>query len=88
MDGNIIVSRLNEHLLQKISSTTKGSYHRLESVNESANAIASQINAMEAKGFTAGGNIDYMNYFPLLIALALLLLVAEIFIPERKRVVA
>ncbi len=84
MDGNIIVSRLNENLLQKISSTTKGSYHRLENVNESTKLIASQVNSMEAKGFSAGGNVDYFNYFPLLIALTLLLLIAEIFIPERK----
>lgn len=88
MDGNIIVSRLNEQLLQKISSSTKGSYHRLESVNESANGVASQINAMESKGFTAGGNTDYVNYFPLLIALTLVLLVAEVFIPETRKVLA
>lgn len=88
MDGNIIVSRLNEQLLQKISSATKGSYQRLERINESANGVASQINAMEAKGFTAGGNIDYINCFPVLIALALVLLVAEVFIPERKKVLA
>ena len=85
MDGNIVVSKLNENLLQQISSATKGSYHRLENVNESSDAIASQINSMETKGFTAGGKIDYTSYFPVLIALALLLLVVEVFIPERKR---
>lgn len=84
LEGNIIVSRLNEALLQKISSVTKGSYHRLESVNEASGAIANEINSMEKKGFSAGGNIAYINYFPLLITLGLLLLIAEIFIPERK----
>ncbi len=88
MNGNIIVSRLNENLLQQISSVTQGSYHRLENTNEVSNNIASQINSMEAKGFSAGGNIDYINFFPLLIALALLLLIAETFIPERKRILA
>lgn len=84
LEGNIIVSKLNEILLQKISSVTRGSYHRLESVNETSNTIANEINSMEKKGFSAGGNIEYVNYFPLLIALGLLLLIAEIFIPERK----
>lgn len=84
LEGNIIVSKLNEELLQKISSVTKGSYHRLENVNETSNAVAAEINSMEKKGFTAGGNIDYVNYFPVLIAAALLLLVIEIFTPERK----
>jgi Ca-activated chloride channel homolog len=88
LEGNIIISKLNEGLLQKISSATKGTYHRLENVNESANSIAAQINSMEKKGFTAGGNIEYANYFPFLIAIAVLLLVTEIFIPERKMSVA
>jgi Ca-activated chloride channel family protein len=84
LDGNIIVSKLNESLLQQISSATKGTYHRLENVNATSAALADEINAMEKKGFTAGSSIDYINYFPVLIALALFLLVAEIFIPERK----
>jgi len=84
MEGNIIVSKLNENLLQKISSVTKGSYHRLESVNEVSDAVATEINSMEKKGISAGGNNDYINYFPLLIAFALLLLVGEVFISERK----
>jgi Ca-activated chloride channel homolog len=88
LEGNIIVSKLNEGLLQKISSITMGTYHRLENVNESSNAIAAQINSMEKKGFSAGGNIEYVNYFPFLIAIAFLLLLAEIFIPERKMSVA
>jgi Ca-activated chloride channel family protein len=88
LDGNIIVSKLNEGLLQKISLTTKGTYHRLENVSETANSVAGQINSMEKKGFSAGGNIDYMNFFPLLIALALVLLIAEVFIPESKMSVA
>jgi Ca-activated chloride channel homolog len=88
VEGNIIVSKLNEGLLQKISSATKGTYHRLENVNESANSIAAQINSMEKKGFISGGSVDYINYFPLLIAVALLLLIIEVFIPERKMSVA
>ena len=84
LDGNIIVSKLNEELLQKISSVTKGSYHRLNSVNETADAVAAEINSMEKKGFSAGGNVEYTSYFPAFIAVALFLLVIEIFIPERK----
>lgn len=88
MDGNIIVSKLNETLLQKISATAKGTYHRLDNVGETASSVAGQINAMEKKGFSAGGNVAYMNFFPLLIALSLVLLVTEVFIPERKMSIA
>lgn len=84
LEGNIIVSKLNEELLRKIAAETKGSYHRLEDVNDVAESLSATVNAMEKKGFTAGGNIRYFNFFPILIAVALLLLIAEIFIPERK----
>jgi len=87
-EGNIIVSKLNESLLQKISSITKGTYHRLDNVNETAASVAGQINTMEKKGFSASSNIGYLNFFPLLIAVALILLIIEIFIPERKMSVA
>ena len=88
LEGNIIVSKLNESLLLKVATVTKGTYHRLDNVTQTADAIAGEINSMEKKGFSARGNIEYFNYFPLLIAIALLLLLAEVFIPERKMSVA
>ena len=84
MDGNIVVSKLNEELLLKIAFITKGGYARLEDISDVSAALAAQVNAMEKKGFAAGGRVEYENYFPLFIALALLLLIAEHFIPERK----
>lgn len=88
IEGNIIISKLNETLLQKISASTKGSYNRLEDVNQTAAIIASHINNMEKKGFEAGGEIEYELYFPFILGFAVLLLIAENFIPERKRSVA
>jgi Ca-activated chloride channel family protein len=88
LDGNIIVSKLNEQLLQKISSATKGSYHRLEDVNSTTSAIAANINNMEKKGFAAGGIVEYKSYFPVFLAIAVLLLIVENFIPERRKALA
>lgn len=88
LEGNIIVSKLNEQLLQQIASATKGTYHRLEDVNLVSGQLASEINTMEKKGFSAAGNIEYVNFFPVLIGITLLLLIAEIFIPERKLKIA
>lgn len=88
LEGNVIVSKLNEELLQKIASTTKGSYSRLENVSQTAAIIASQINNMEKKGFEAGAEIEYELYFPFILGLAVLLLLAENFIPERKKAIA
>ncbi len=84
IEGNIIISKLNEDLLRKIASETKGNYFRLQDVNGTSAEVASQLNSMEKKGFAAGGKLEYASFFPFFIALALVLLVTEVFIPERK----
>lgn len=85
LDGNIVVSKLNESLLQKVATATNGSYQRLDDVEASAASLAARINAMEKKGFTTAGKLTYNSFFPILIALALILLVLEVFIPERRK---
>ncbi|HEX6915152.1 MAG TPA: VWA domain-containing protein, partial [Chitinophagaceae bacterium] len=87
-DGNIIVTKLNEQLLQEIASVTRGSYHRLENINEASAAIATSLNSMEKTGYNAGGGTEYRNFFPVIIAVVFVLLVLEIFISERKPVPA
>jgi len=83
-EGNVVVSKLNEKLLQQISSVTKGTYHRLDDVSATAASIAQQINGMEKKGINTAGKLEYYNYFPLLLAILVVLLLLEPFIPERK----
>lgn len=88
IEGNIIVSRLNEQLLQDIASSTKGSYQRLEQADASAAVLSAAIGEMETKGIAFVGSMQYTNYFPWFIAFAVLLLLLEIFIPERKTRIA
>lgn len=88
IEGNVVVSRLNEELLQKIAAATKGSYQRLETAEPSAAALAATIGGMETRGIAFVGSMQYTNYFPWFIGLAVLLLLLEIFIPERKTRIA
>jgi Ca-activated chloride channel family protein len=88
MDGNIVVSKLNEELLRKIAFVTKGGYQRLDNTSDATTALAAQLNGMEKKKFAVAGKIGYTNFFPFFIGFALLFLIAEHFIPERKRRVA
>lgn len=87
-EGNIIVSKLNEALLQGVAQATTGTYHHLTDVTASANAIAREINGMEKKGLASIAGATYTNSFPWLIALALLLLLVEIIISERRKKIA
>ncbi|MGF7231435.1 VWA domain-containing protein [Arachidicoccus sp.] len=86
-DGNTVISKLNEKELQNIASSTGGSYLLLNNDATAVKTITSKINAIEKKLIVSGkvGNRQYFYYFPYLIALVLLLLVIELFIPERKK---
>lgn len=86
-DGNTVISKLNEKELQNIASSTGGTYLLLNNDATAVKTITSKINAIEKKLIVSGkvGNRQYFYYFPYLIALVLLLLVIELFIPERKK---
>lgn len=86
-DGNTVISKLNEKELKDIASGTGGSYVLLNNDASAINNITGKINAMEKKLIISGkvGSRQYFYYFPYLIAIVVLLLVIELFIPERKK---
>lgn len=86
-DGNTVISKLNEKELKDIAAGTGGSYLLLNNDASAINNITGKINNMEKKLIVSGkvGNRQYFYYFPFLIAFVLLLLVIELFIPERKK---
>ncbi len=86
-DGNTVISKLNEKELKDIAAGTGGSYLLLNNDASAINNITGKINNMEKKLIVSGkvGNRQYFYYFPFLIAIVLLLLVIELFIPERKK---
>lgn len=88
LDGNVVVTRLNEKLLQQIASVTAGTYHRLEDVNAVVASIAQQVQSMDKKGIAATGKTEYLNFFPWFILLVVLILFIEPFIPETRMATA
>ena len=85
-DGNIVISKLNAQELQEIASKTGGTYVLLNNDQDAIEAITSRINKMEKKIIVSGkvGSRNFYQYFPLFIGLALLLLIIDLFITERK----
>ncbi len=86
-EGQTIVTRLNEKILQQIAGDTGGTYQRLDNNSSTvAGNILSSIGNMEKMAITgAGGSREYTTYFPYFLAMAFLLLVAEIFVSEKKK---
>ncbi|MFT4155219.1 VWA domain-containing protein [Parafilimonas sp.] len=85
-NGQTIISKLNEEELRKIAQQTGGAYFHLDNAGSSPSNIAAILDGMEKKAIeTGGGEKQYSSLYSVFVLMALLLLVAEIFIPETKR---
>jgi Ca-activated chloride channel family protein len=83
-EGNTVLSKLNEGELKQLASSTRGIYVNAEDVNEAVNAIMKQLAAIGETSVEDAAFRDYIHYFPWFVAAAILLLVIEFLLPERK----
>lgn len=83
--GNDVISRLNEDELKQIAQNTNGIYVRLQDSDDAVRQLLQQFSGIEGKAY---GDISLMNfqtyYWWFAIAMFILLL-AEYFIPETKK---
>ena len=83
-EGNVIVTKLDEAALQEIADAGHGKYVRATSQQNELDAIFKDIQGMEKKEFGARIFTEYQDRFQLFLAAALLLLVVEFFVTERR----
>ena len=83
-DGNTIVSKLNEQLLQQIASAGKGTYVRANNSKAGLSTLFAEINKMEKKEIGTMVFTEYKDRFQLFIGLALLLLITDLMLLARK----
>ncbi len=84
-NGEVVVSRLDETTLQKLALATGGKYYRATAGEMELEKIFDEITKMEKKELegTLVTRFDDRFQWPLL--LAIMLIVTEFFIPERKK---
>jgi Ca-activated chloride channel homolog len=88
-DGQTVITKLNETLLKDLAKATSGQYFLLNNTASVASDLTNQLNKLEKKQITnAGGNINYQSFYMYFLALAIVLLVIEFFISERKTTLA
>lgn len=87
-EGKVIVSRLNEPVLQQLAQAANGTYFRLTDTEQTVDGIIEQVDAMEKKAIVDPSSIRYRSFFQWFLAAALGLLILEFFLSERKRAVA
>jgi Ca-activated chloride channel family protein len=82
--GNTVVSKLNETELQQLAGASRGIYVKLNEVDATVNAITKQLGTIESTSLDDNAFREYKNYFQWFLAIALVFLMIEFFLPERK----
>ncbi|MBD0284954.1 MAG: VWA domain-containing protein [Flavisolibacter sp.] len=84
--GNVIVSRLNEQLLQQLAAATKGTYVLLTDVNKAVREISIQLSVIRKTALGDASLFTYQTFYIWCTIPMLLLLLLELFLPDRKKV--
>ena len=83
--GNTIITRLNEQMLQKIASSGNGLYVRASNSNVGLEKIYDDISKLDKTEIEAKVFTDYEDQFQWFVAAAILLLLIEIFVSSGKK---
>jgi Ca-activated chloride channel family protein len=83
-DGKMVVTKLGEPLLQHIAEATGGIYTRSRNDNFGLEDIISRLDEIEATQLTQITFEEYDEQYQWFLGAALLLLIAEIFVMERR----
>ena len=85
-EGNVVKTRLDEETLQKIARMTGASYVRASGAGFGLDALyREKLSGMEKRTFEEKLKKRYKERFQIPLTLAILLLIAELFISERKK---
>jgi Ca-activated chloride channel homolog len=82
--GQTVISKLNEAELQQLAQSTSGVYIRLTDTGPAVDQVMKKLRSIEQTALEDSAFKDYEDYFQWFLAAGLLLLIVEIFIPEKK----
>jgi Ca-activated chloride channel homolog len=83
--GQVVITKLNEDILQKIAAQTNGKYVHLENTDAALKEIMAQYSDIEKKALGDASMFNYNTFYHWMAIPMLLLLIAEIFLPDRKK---
>ncbi|HLP73316.1 MAG TPA: VWA domain-containing protein [Bacteroidales bacterium] len=83
-EGNTVISRLDEDILKKIAVATGGSYVRASNTNIGLDEIFNNIRKMKTSELESSVYTEYNDQFQIFAAFALLLLLLDFLIMDRR----
>jgi Ca-activated chloride channel family protein len=84
VNGNTVISKLDEDILKKIALSANGSYVRASNTNIGLDQIFSDIKKMKKSELESTQYTEYNDQFQIFAALAIFLLIVDFIIMERK----
>lgn len=85
-NGNVVTTKLDVLTLQKIAYQTGGKYYLASTGEAELDEIYNEVSQLEKKELVSKQFSQYEDRYQIFLAIGLLLLLIEIFIPERKRI--
>jgi Ca-activated chloride channel family protein len=82
--GNVVLTKLDELTLQQIANDGDGKYYRGSSSGNELDQIYNELSKIEKTEYGTTKITDYEDRFYYLLAIAILLLIIEFFISEKK----
>jgi Ca-activated chloride channel family protein len=82
--GSIVLSKLDETMLQQIAATTGGSYHRATSGGNEIDDIFKELASLEKVEFGTKQITGYETQFQIPLGFAILFLIIELMLSERR----
>lgn len=83
-DGNEVLSKMNEKELKAISDAGQGVYVNLDNVGNNVRQVANRLDQIGKTNLGESQLAHYDSYFQYFLAIMLLLLIIEFFLPGRK----
>ena len=83
-EGNIVITKLNESMCQEIAQAGGGVYVRADNSNAALKVLLNELDKMNKSDIETTVYTDYDEQFPALAWIALALVLADLFILERK----
>jgi Ca-activated chloride channel family protein len=83
-EGNTVVTKLNETMLQQVAAAGKGTYVRANNSKSGLDALMDELEGMERQEFDSKMFTSYEDRFQYFLAVALVFLILELLIPSRK----
>lgn len=84
MDGNVVITRLNEDMCRQIAGTAGGSYIHIDNSNSAQDQLVDELNHLQRSELSANAYEEHYDLFPWLAIAVLVLLVMEVVLQSRK----